>query len=97
MLITRTQITDCLNGYIKDYIEDAPWHINLVEDFMHLLEGDNFKSNELENPIYIKSIIENNAKNEYARKVLMRNTPETYISALFAIVIMRVSKNNTIN
>lgn len=90
MLITRSQITNCLNGYIKDYIVDAPWHISLVEDFMHLLEGNNFESNELENPIYIKSIIENNAKTEYGRKVLMRNTPEMYISALFTVVIINL-------
>lgn len=88
MVLTRTQITDCLNSYVKDYIVDAPWHISLVNDFMHLLDGDNFESDELINWNYIKSVIQDNKDNEYAKKILMRKTPEMYISALFLAIVI---------
>lgn len=38
--ITRVQIQESLDTYVKTYITDAEWHISLVEDFMHLLTGN---------------------------------------------------------
>lgn len=93
MIISRTQINDCLNTYVKDYIVDALWHISLVKDFMYLLDGDNFDSDNLINWNYIKAIIQDNKDNEYAKKVLMRNKPEMYISALFSVVVIHVQNS----
>lgn len=56
MIITRTEIMECLDSYVKDYIVDAPWHISLVKDFMSLLDGDNFDSDNLTNWNYIKRL-----------------------------------------
>lgn len=35
--ITRVQIQESIDTYVKTYITDAEWHISLVEDFMHLI------------------------------------------------------------
>lgn len=91
MIITRSQITDCLNSYVKDNIVDAQWHISLVNDFMFLLNGDNFDAEKLVNWNYIKSIIQDNKENEYGKRVLMRKNPEMYISALFLVVINHIN------
>ena len=97
MIITRIQIIDCLNNYVRDYIVDAAWHIALVEDFLHLLDGDSFDSDKLKSAIYVKSIIESNKKNEYARKILMYKSPETYISALFDIITLKIQEKSFLN
>ena len=34
--ITRVQIQESIDTYVKTYITDAEWHISLVEDFMHM-------------------------------------------------------------
>lgn len=93
--ITRKQIMDCLNSYVKDYIVDAQWHIDLVKDFMFLLDGDDFDKDELINWDYIKLVIQNNKDKEYAKRVLMRKTPERYISALFLTIVNHA--NNVTN
>jgi hypothetical protein len=85
--ITRVQIQESLDTYVKTYIVDAEWHISLVEDFMHLLTGNSFNVTDLQNSRWIRSIIDNNKDNEYAKRILMRNMPETYISGLFNVVI----------
>lgn len=92
MIITRTEIMECLDSYVKDYIVDAPWHISLVKDFMSLLDGDNFDSDNLTNWNYIKTIIKEKEDSEYAKKVLMRKTPEMYISGLFDVIVNRVKR-----
>lgn len=38
--ITRVQIQESIDTYVKTYITDAEWHISLVEGFMHLLTGN---------------------------------------------------------
>ena len=38
--ITRQQITNCLYNDIRHDTQDAEWFIALVEDFLHLLDGD---------------------------------------------------------
>lgn len=91
MIITRTQIMDCLDSYIKDYIVDAQWHIRLVKNFMLLLDGDNFNSDSLTNQNYIKSILKENEDSEYAKVVLMCKTPEKYIAALFHTVVIYIN------
>ena len=83
---------NCLNSYVKDCIVDGQWHISLVNDFMFLLDGDNFDADKLVNWNYIKSVIQDNKDNEYAKKILMRKTPEMYISALFIIVIDHIKE-----
>lgn len=87
---------NCLNSYIKNCIIDAQWHISLVNDFMLLLDGNNFDTDNLVNWDYIKSVIQNNKDNKNAKKILMRKTPEIYISALFLVVINYIN-NKMIN
>lgn len=96
MIITRSQITDCLNSYVKDNIVDAQWHISLVNDFMFLINGDNFDAEKLVNWNYIESVIQDNKENEYGKKVLMRKNPEMYISALFLVVIKHINNRKLI-
>ena len=88
--ITRQQITNCLYNDIRHDTQDAEWFIYLVEDFLHLLDGDLFDGDKLENPIYIKSIIESNKENEYAKEVMHRKSPELYISAVFERIVAKV-------
>lgn len=85
--ITRVQIQESLDTYVKTYITDAEWHISLVEDFMHLLTGNSFNVTDLQDSRWIRTIIDNNKDDEYAKKILMRNMPERYISGLFNAVI----------
>ena len=88
--ITRQQITNCLYNDIRHDTQDAEWFIALVEDFLHLLDGDLFDGDKLENPIYIKSVIESNRENEYAKEVMHRKSPELYISAVFKRIVAKV-------
>lgn len=90
--ITREQIQKCIDTYVKTYIEDAEWHISLVEDFMHLLNGDNFNVTDLQDSRWIRAVIDSNKDNEYAKKVLMRNMPERYISGLFDVIIRETNR-----
>lgn len=85
--ITRVQIQESIDTYVKTYITDAEWHISLVEDFMYLLTGNSFNITDLQNSRWIRAIISNNKDNEYAKRILMRNMPEIYISGLFNVVI----------
>lgn len=85
--ITRTQIQESMDTYVKTYITDAEWHISLVEDLMHLLTGNSFNVTDLQDSRWIRAIIENNKDDEYAKRILMRNMPERYISGLFNVVI----------
>lgn len=85
--ITRTQIQESMDTYVKTYITDAEWHISLVEDFMHLLTGNSFNVTDLQDSRWIRAIIDNNKDDEYAKRILMRNMPERYISGLFNVVI----------
>lgn len=89
--ITRVQIQKGLDTYVKTYIADAEWHISLVEDFMHLLTGNSFNVTDLQDSRWIRTIIDNNKDNEYAKRILMRNMPERYISGLFNVVIREVN------
>lgn len=90
--ITRVQIQESIDTYVKTYITDAEWHVSLVEDFMHLLTGNSFNVTDLQDSRWIRTIIDNNKDNEYAKRILMRNMPETYISALFNVVIRETNK-----
>lgn len=89
--ITRVQIQKGLDTYVKTYIADAEWHISLVEDFMHLLTGNSFNVTDLQDSRWIRTIIDNNKDDEYAKKILMRNMPERYISGLFNVVIREIN------
>lgn len=89
--ITRVQIQKGLDTYVKTYIADAEWHISLVEDFMHLLTGNSFNVTDLQDSRWIRTIIDNNKDNEYAKRILMRNMPERYISGLFNVVIREIN------
>lgn len=89
--ITRVQIQKDLDTYVKTYIADAEWHISLVEDFMHLLTGNSFNVTDLQDSRWIRTIIDNNKDNEYAKRILMRNMPERYISGLFNVVIREIN------
>lgn len=91
MRITRTQIMDCLDSHIKDTITDAEWFICLVKNFMALLDEDEFNSDDLINPIYIRAVLKENKKNEHARSILMCKTPEKYIVALFHTVVIYIN------
>lgn len=64
--ITRVQIQESLDAYVKTYITDAEWHISLVEDFMHLLTGNSFNVTDLQDSRWIRTIIDNNKDDEYA-------------------------------
>lgn len=66
--ITRVQIQESLDTYVKTYITDAEWHISLVEDFMHLLTGNSFNVTDLQDSRWIRTIIDNNKDDEYAKK-----------------------------
>ena len=66
--ITRAQIQKNLNTYVKTYIADAEWHVSLVEDFMHLLTGNSFNVTDLQDSRWIRTIIDNNKDDEYAKK-----------------------------
>lgn len=48
--ITRVQIQESLDTYVKTYITDAEWHVSLVEDFMHLLTGNSLNMTDLAIP-----------------------------------------------
>lgn len=89
--ITKTQIQECLNTYVKNYIVDANWHISLVEDFMHLLTGEIFNIDNLQDSKWIKTILDNNKDNEYTKKILMQKTPEKYISGIFDVIIIEIT------
>lgn len=89
--ITRAQIQESIDTYVKTYIADAEWHISLVENFMHLLTGYSFNVTDLQDSRWIRTIIDNNKDDEYAKKILMRNMPERYISGLFNVVIREIN------
>ena len=89
--ITRAQIQESINTYVKTYIADAEWHISLVEDFIHLLRGDSFNITDLQDSRWIRTVINNNKDNEYAKRILMRNVPERYISGLFDVIIREIN------
>lgn len=89
--ITRAQIQERIDTYVKTYIADAEWHISLVENFMHLLTGYSFNVTDLQDSRWIRTIIDNNKDDEYAKKILMRNMPERYISGLFNVVIREIN------
>ena len=85
--ITRVQIQESMDTYITD----AEWHISLVEDFMHLLTGNSFNVTDLQDLRWIRTVIDNNKDNEYAKRILMRNVPERYISGLFDVIIREIN------
>ena len=89
--ITRAQIQESIDTYVKTYIADAEWHISLVENFMHLLTDYSFNVTDLQDSRWIRTIIDNNKDDEYAKKILMRNMPERYISGLFNVVIREIN------
>lgn len=88
--ITRVQIQESIDTYVKTYITDAEWHISLVEDFMHLLTGNSFNITDLQNSRWIRAIINNNKDNEYAKRILMRNMPE--IKSVIVVILKSLSK-----
>lgn len=105
MIISRVQIEDYLNACTKELIEDNSWHfglvrdaslrISLVEDFMYLLDGDNFDSDNLISCNYIKAIIQDNKDSKYAKRILMRKKPEMEISALFFVLVERIQDSKS--
>lgn len=93
MRITRKQIMDCLDSHIKDTITDAEWFICLVKNFMALLDEDEFNSDDLINLNYIRTVLEENKKNEHAKSVLMCNEYEKYIVGLFSAILAFIESN----
>lgn len=87
MEFTKKQIINYMDKYIKNYLVDAEWHINLAIDFLHLLNDEKIELIKLSDQRYVKSVLENNPDNEYTKKVNMRSTPEVYISALFHMLV----------
>lgn len=70
--ITRVQIQESIDTYVKTYITDAEWHISLVEDFMHLLTGNSFNITDLQNSRWIRAIINNNKDNENLANLVIK-------------------------
>lgn len=94
MEFTKKQIINYMDKYIKNYLVDAEWHINLATDFLHLLNDEKIELIKLSDQRYVKSVLENNPDNEYTKKVNMRSTPEVYISALFQMLIEKINIAN---
>lgn len=88
--ITRVQIQESLDAYVKTYITDAEWHISLVEDFMHLLTGNSFNVTDLQDSRWIRTIIDNNKDDEYAKK----NINAEYAGKIYLWVIQCRNKGN---
>ena len=91
MEFTKKKIINYMDKYIKNYLVDAEWHINLATDFLYLLNDEKIELSKLSDQRYVKSILENNPNNEYAKKVNMRLMPEIYISALFHMLIEQIN------
>lgn len=91
--ITRAEIQEYIDTYIRKYLGDTDWHICLVEAFMCLLKGDSFNVANLQDMRWVRTVIENNKDNKYAEKMLMQETPEVYISALFTLIVMKRNKD----
>lgn len=91
MEFTKKQIINYMDKYIKNYLVDAEWHINLAIDFLHLLNDEKIELIKLSDQRYVKSVLENNPDSEYTKKVNMRLTPEGYISALFHMLIEKIN------
>lgn len=94
MKFTKKQIINYMDKYIKNYLVDAEWHINLATDFLHLLNDEKIELIKLSDQRYVKSVLENNPDNEYTKKVNMRSTSEAYISALFQMLIEKINIAN---
>ena len=91
---SKKQIVDYMDKYIRNYLVDAEWHINLAIDFLHLLNDEKIDLIKLSDQRYVKSVLENNPNNEYAKKVNMRSMPEIYISVLFHMLIEKINIAN---
>lgn len=88
--ITRVQIQESLDTYVKTYIADAEWHISLVEDFMHLLTGNSFNAIDLQDSRWIRTIIDNNKDDEYTKK----NINAKYAGKIYLWVIQCCDKGS---
>lgn len=94
MIITRKQINNYLQSDDMKNTYDAEWYISLIKDFLHLLDGEEFNSDDLLDSTYIKKIIENKKENEYSKIVLTRNNPEHYIANAFYGMIQEFKINS---
>lgn len=92
--ITRVQIQESIDTYVKTYITDAEWHISLVEDFMHLLTGNSFNITDLQNSRWIRAIINIMVKQSHVQELMLSSTMERLLKMGIGTIWSNMSKEN---
>ena len=89
MIITKQELLNYVSVFEKEEpVNDTLWYVSLLRDFIPLLKDDNLSSDNLSDPEYIKTILQNNTDNKKCRKVLARKSPEFYIASAFSNVFI---------
>lgn len=94
MIITRKQINNYLQSDDMKNTYDAEWYISLIKNFLHLLDGEEFNSDDLLDSTYIKKIIKNKKENKYSKIISTLNNPEYYITNVFYGMIQEFKINS---
>ena len=93
MKLTKKQIIEYMNEYIRGYLYDADFHICLATEFLELIDCDEVDIVEYQNIPLILQVISEHSETETAKSILCRKTPELYISALFATLERRINEH----
>lgn len=93
MKLTKKQIIEYMNEYIRGYLYDADFHICLVTEFLELIDCDEVDIVEYQSIPLILQVISEHSDTETAKSILCRKTPELYISALFAVLERRINEH----
>ena len=93
MKLTKKQIIEYMNEYIRGYLYDADFHICLATEFLKLIDCDEVDIVEYQNIPLILQVISEHSETETAKSILYRKTPELYISALFATLERRINEH----
>lgn len=100
MVITKQELLNYVSVFEKEKpIDDAQWYASLLKDFIPLLKDDNLSSDDLSDPEYIKTILQDNKDNKKCKKILMRKSPELYIASILASIFISNKipvKNNAV-
>lgn len=96
MKLTKKQIIECMDKYIRGYLCDADFHICLATEFLELVDCDEVDIVEFQNVSLISQVISEHSETEAAKSILFRKTPELYISALFTTLERRINESMNI-
>lgn len=97
MKLTKKQIIEYMDKYIRGYLYDADFHICLATEFLELIDCNEVDIVEYQNVLLIRQVISEHSEIETAKSILCRKTPELYISALFAVLERRINEHMDID